>query len=386
MINRQITKQLLEAAKQYPVITITGPRQSGKTTCCRLSFPNLPYSSLETPETRNYAISDPRAYLGQFENGGIIDEIQRVPEITSYLQEIIDNPKFTGLFVLTGSQNFSVRNTINQSLAGRSAAFTLLPFSIGEIKKNTDEIEDKELIYKGFYPRLYDKTIPPHRFYSDYVNTYIERDLRSLSLIKDLSTFQTFLKLCAGRTGELLNLQNLANDCGIAQSTAREWVSLLEASYIIYRLPPFFQNVGKRLIKSPKIYFYDPGLAAYLIDIVDPVQIDTHPLRGALFETMILSELIKIRFNMGRNNNLLFYRDSNGSEVDVVIPQSIGNTIIEIKSAKTITDKFFKELNRFEALVKEPVQKILVYSGDTVRKQSGVQITNLKSLEEHLIF
>jgi predicted AAA+ superfamily ATPase len=386
MINRTLTAQLLEAAAQYPVVTITGPRQSGKTTCCHLSFPDLPYCNLEDPDTRQYALSDPRGFLGQFKNGGIIDEIQRAPDITSYIQGIVDNRKFSGVFVLTGSQNFSVRNTISQSLAGRTALFTLLPFSFIEIKTLVSELSDKELIYNGFYPRLYDKKIHPNRFYADYINTYVERDLRSLSLIKDLSTFQVFLKLCAGRTGQILNLQNLANDCGISQATAREWISLLEASYIIYRLPPFFQNVGKRLIKSPKIYFYDPGLAAFLIDITDPVQIDTHPLKGPLYETMILSELLKIRFNRGMVNNLLFYRDSNGNEVDVVIPHGISNTAIEIKAAKTITSSFFKGLNRFETLLSEPVQKILVHSGEMTRKQSGIQITNLKSLEEHIRF
>lgn len=382
MISRNITAQLLEAAAQYPVITITGPRQSGKTTCCRLSFPGLFYCNLEDPDTRGYALSDPRGFLSQFKNGGIIDEIQRAPKIPSYLQGIVDDPEFSGLFVLTGSQNFSVRNTINQSLAGRTALFTLLPFSYGEVKSLSSEISDCNMIYNGFYPRLFNNNIQPYRFYSDYVGTYIERDLRLLGLIKNLSTFQIFLKLCAGRTGQILNLQNLAGDCGISQATAREWISLLEASYIIYRLPPFFQNIGKRLIKSPKIYFYDSGLAAYLMDITDPAQIDTHPLKGSLFETMILSELLKNRFNSGLTNNLLFYRDSNGNEVDVIIPHAGGNTAIEIKVAKTISASFFKGLNHFDALFSKPVQKIIVYSGDIIRKQSGIQITNIKHLKK----
>ena len=386
MVKRKLTAQLMEAAAEYPVLTITGPRQSGKTTCCRLSFPDLPYSNLEEPDTRQYALSDPRGFLEQFKNGGIIDEIQRAPDLTSYIQGIVDDPKFSGLFVLTGSQNFSVRNTISQSLAGRTAVFTLLPFSAGEIKTLVPEITDTELIFNGFYPRLYDKKIHPRRFYADYVNTYVERDLRLLSMVKDLSTFQIFLKLCAGRTGQILNIENLANDCGISHRTAREWVSLLEASYIVYRLPPFFRNVGKRLIKSPKLYFYDPGLAAFLIDITDPVQINTHPLKGQLYETMILSELLKLRFNQGMNNNLLFYRDSNGNEVDVVIQCGNSTTAIEIKAAKTINRNFFKGLNLFEVLVSEPVQKFLVYSGDIIRKESGIQVTNLKSLEEQIKF
>jgi len=384
MIKRSISDQLLSASKMYPVITLTGPRQSGKTTCCLLTFPNLPYSNLEDPDNREFAISDPRGFLEQFKNGAIIDEIQRAPRLTSYLQGIVDNPQFTGLFVLTGSQNFSVRNTINQSLAGRTAVFTLLPFSYSEIKTLNPNFTDINLIYNGFYPRLYDKKIPPTRFYSDYINTYIERDLRSLSLIKNLSTFQIFLKLCAGRTGQILNIQNIANDTGISQATVREWISLLEASYIIYRLPPFFKNVGKRLIKSPKIYFYDPGLAAFLIDINDPGQIDTHPLKGNLYETMILSELVKNRLNRGIINNLLFYRDSNGNEVDVIIPSGNSYTAIEIKASRTITNSFFKGLNIFESLQQETVKKILIHSGDINRKQSGIQVTNLKSLEEYI--
>lgn len=384
MVKRIITDQLLSAAEKYPVITLTGPRQSGKTTCCRLTFPNLPYSNLEEPDNREFAISDPRGFLEQFKNGGIIDEIQRVPELTSYLQGIVDNPHFSGLFVLTGSQNFSVINTINQSLAGRTAIFTLLPFSYSEVKTLLPNFTDIDLIFNGFYPRLYDKKIDPTRFYSDYVNTYVERDLRSLSLIKDLSTFQVFLKLCAGRTGQILNIQNIANDTGISQATAKEWISLLEASYIIYRLPPFFKNIGKRLIKSPKIYFYDPGLAAFLIDINNPKQIETHPLKGSLYETMILSELIKNRFNQGMINNLLFYRDSNGNEVDVVIPCGNSYTAIEIKASKTITKSFFKGLNNFDSLHQETIKKILIHSGDIIKKQSGVQVTNLKSLEEFI--
>ena len=384
MISRKITPELIKAASQYPVITITGPRQSGKTTCCRLTFPDLPYCNLEDPDTRQFARSDPRGFLEQFPNGGILDEIQRAPDIPSYIQGIVDDSHFSGLFVLTGSQNFSVRNTINQSLAGRTALFVLLPFSLDEVVTLDPSIVSNDLMYHGFYPRLHDKNIEAHRFYADYINTYVERDLRALSLIKDLNTFQVFLKLCAGRTGQLLNLQNLANDCGISKATAREWINLLEASYIIFKLPPFFQNIGKRLIKSSKIYFYDPGLAAFLIDISDPKQIDTHPLKGNLFETMVISELVKFKFNNGRTNNLLFYRDSYGNEVDTVIPHADGFTAIEIKAAKTISNSFFKGLKRFEALQTNPIQKILIFSGDQIRKQSDIQITNLEHLEEHL--
>ena len=383
MIPRLIKGQLLNAAEKYPVVTVTGPRQSGKTTCCRLSFPELPYCSLEDPDNREFAIGDPRGFLSRFHHGGILDEIQRAPDLTSYLQSIVDDPEFSGVFILTGSQNFSISNTVSQSLAGRTALFTLLPFSIGELRSMISEYTDPELIFSGFYPRIFDRKIEPPRFYSDYVGTYVERDLRSLSLVRDLSTFQTFLRLCAGRTGQILNLQHLANDCGITQATARNWISLLEASYILYRLPPFFRNIGKRLIKSPKIYFYDPGLAAFLIGITDPTQIDVHPLKGALFETMILSELVKIKLHQGMTNNLLFYRDSNGNEVDVIIPHGIDITAIEIKAAQTINSAFFRGLSRFETIISEPVEKFLVCSGDLDRKQSGIQIANAKTLETH---
>ena len=382
MIERSLANPARTAASQYPVITITGPRQSGKTTCCRRSFPDLPYVNLEDIDIRQYANSDPRGFLGQYKEGAVIDEIQKAPDLTSYLQGIVDNPGFSGLFVLTGSQNFSLSNSVNQSLAGRTAVFTLLPFSYGELRTHFPDLNASDLMFKGFYPRLYDKNIPPGRFYADYVNTYIERDLRSLKLIKDLSAFQIFLKLCAGRTGQILNLQNLGDDCGISQATAAQWLSLLEASYIVYRLPPFFRNIGKRLIKSPKIYFYDPGLAAFLMDITDPIQIVTHPLKGNLFETLILAELQKIRFNNGLTNNMLFYRDSNRNEVDAVIPQGNTHIAIEIKAAKTITSAFFKGLDRFENSIGTPVRKILVHAGEITRLQSGIQITNLKLLEK----
>ena len=383
MISRHLANQLLSVAKKYPVITITGPRQSGKTTCCRASFPDMPYFNLEDPDIREFASSDPRGFLLQMNAGGIIDEIQRAPELTSYLQGVVDDPAFSGTFVLTGSQNFSIRNAVSQSLAGRTALFTLLPFSVAEIRSITHGYSDSDFIYNGFYPRLYDKKIDPQRFYADYVGTYVERDLRSLSLVRDLSTFQIFLRLCAGRTGQILNLQSLANDCGISQATAREWISLLEASYILYRLPPFYRNIGKRFIKTPKIYFCDVGLAAFLLGISESGQVDNHPLKGQLFETLVLAELLKMRFNNGLINNLLYYRDSNGKEVDVIIPRGLGFTAIEVKSAKTVVRDFFSGLKSFDALVPEQVDKLLVYGGDMDIVQSGIQVTNLRSLQNH---
>jgi uncharacterized protein len=384
MIHRILSERLRESADRYPVLTITGPRQSGKTTCCRDTFPDLPYRNLESPDTREYAIRDPRGFLEEVPDGAVIDEIQRTPDLPSYLQGIVDAPGFRHFYVLTGSQNFSVKNTINQSLAGRTALFQLLPFSYVEIREELHYLSVETVIYNGFYPRVYDRDIPPHEFYADYVHTYLERDLRSLSLVKDLSVFQIFLKLCAGRSGQVLNIQSLANDTGISQATAKEWLSLLEASYIVFRVKPFFQNIGKRLVKRPKLYFYDSGLASYLMDITDPVQIRTHPLRGALYETLVVSELVKHRFNNRFENNLLFYRDSNGNEVDIIIPVGDRYTAVEIKSSHTITGSQLKGLFRFEEAISQPVSKVLVHPGDNTRCQSDVEIIRMEDIERFL--
>lgn len=380
LIERDCAQFVGTLAGSYPVITLTGPRQAGKTTLCRMVFKDLPYANLENPEIRAYASEDANAFLADLPRGAVIDEFQRIPELASYIQVLVDAPGFNGTFVLTGSQNLSVRNTVSQSLAGRTALVELLPFSYNEVRHFIQEERTDELIYRGFYPRIYDRGLEPAQAYADYVGTYVERDLRQLSLIRDLPLFQKFLGLCAGRIGQLLNLESLGNDTGIAQSTAREWLSLLEASYLTFRLPPFFRNISRRLIKSPKLYFYDVGLAAHLIGITEPRQLRTHPLRGMLYENLIVVEVMKYFLNQGRRQRLLFYRDSNGNEVDLVVPRGHEWVPVEIKSAATTSPALFKGIQRFMQAIPEAVEPMLVYDGDDERTQKGVQVLNLEKL------
>ncbi len=379
-VNRLARVVLKKLAGKYPVVTLSGPRQSGKTTLCRMIFGDMPYANLENPETREFARSDANGFLSAFPNGAVIDEFQRVPDLASYIQVRVDEPSFNGVFILTGSQNLTVRNTVSQSLAGRTALLTLLPFSFSEIASSLENRSLDEIVFQGFYPRILDEQLDPTQALADYVGTYVERDLRQLSLVKDLALFQKFLGLCAGRVGQLLNLQGLGNDVGISQPTAREWISLLEASYVAFRLPPFFRNVSKRLIKSPKLYFYDVGLAAYLMGISSADQLASHPLRGMLFENLIVVEIMKFFLNRGGQPDLLFYRDSNLCEVDVVIPQAQHYIPVEIKSAATVTQDFFKGLSGFCAAVPEARNPLLVYTGSDDRTQLGVRIVNLRAL------
>jgi predicted AAA+ superfamily ATPase len=383
-VPRTIRETLVTRAAEYPVVTLTGPRQSGKTTLCRMVFPELPYANLEDPETREFALSDPKGFLSRFPEGAVIDEIQRVGKLTSSIQVLVDNPRFEGTFVLTGSRNLTVRSTVDQSLAGRTALITLLPFSYEELGRRWPGISADEALYTGFYPRIHDRGLNPTQSLADYVSTYVERDLRQLSLIRDLTVFQRFLGLCAGRIGQLLNHESLANDTGVSHATVREWLSLLETSYIAFRLPPFFRNISKRLIKSPKLYFYDVGLAAYLIGIDSPKQLDTHPLRGMLFENMIVAEVLKFLLNRGRRAGLHFYRDSSGNEVDIVIPWGAQLIPVEAKSAKTIHTEFFRGFRRFAAILEEAADGMLVYGGNDVRVQHGVSITSVAGLSETL--
>lgn len=382
MITRTLEPYLKKIAKKYPVINITGPRQSGKTTLCCLAFSNFPYVSLEELDTREFAINDPRGFLKAYPKGAVIDEIQKCPDLTSYIQTIVDNPRFTGKFILTGSQNFSVTNIINQSLAGRTAMLTLLPFSLSELQNVCVEQESDDYMLKGFYPRLYDKDIPAVQFYSDYITTYIERDIRDFLRIKDLIVFQRFLKLCAGRSAQLLNITNLASDAGITQKTASEWLAALEASYIIYRLPPFFKNVGKRLTKSPKLFFYDPGLMAHLLGIKEKSQIIGHPLRGSIFETMVVSDFLKKRINKGLRNNFHFYRDSGKNEVDLIFTKKNSLIPVEIKSGKTINHDYFKNLRYFRKVISEAAQGMLIYDGEENRVQYDTKVVGFSELHK----
>ncbi len=382
LVRRSIQRLAVELSHRYPVVTITGPRQSGKTTLARMAFPRLPYANLEDPEIRSFSSDDPKGFLSRYPKGAVIDEFQNVPALASHIQVMTDDPAFGGRFILTGSRNLAVRHTVSQSLAGRTALLTLLPFSIEELPSAPKTLEG--LIHSGFYPRIHDRRLNPTQALSDYVGTYVERDLRNLSMIRDLSQFQKFLGLCAGRTGQLLNLEGLGNDTGVSHATARDWLSLLEASYVAFRLQPFARNISKRLVKTPKLYFYDVGLAAYLMGISSADQIGTHPLRGALFENLIVMEALKLFLQRGPAPRMSFYRDSNGNEVDLVIEIGGGFVPVEIKSAGTVGTDFLKGLLRFAEAVPESVSPILVYAGKETRAQQGIRIENWRTFAQAL--
>jgi uncharacterized protein len=385
MIVREITECLKQLARKYPVVTITGPRQSGKTTLAKEVFKDKKYINLEMLDTREFATSDPRGFLRKIPDGAILDEIQRAPNLISYIQGIVDEQQKNGMFILIGSQQFEILNSVNQSLAGRTALLKLLPFSISELEKFNAYSNIDELIIKGFYPRIYDQNLDPTQALGDYLETYVERDLRQIVQIKNLSTFQKFVKLCAGRVGQILNLNNLGNDAGVSHTTAREWLTLLHASYVIFLLTPFHANVNKRLIKSPKIYFYDVGLASYLLGIENISHVESHPLRGNLFENLVLMEILKYRYNQGKRNNLTFFRDSIGNEIDIIY--SIGQHLlpIEVKAGETVSTDFFKGFKNIEKIVSTlPFGKIVLYNGEREETRDGIKIITIKELTKTL--
>ncbi len=383
MIIRDIAAKIKSFADQYPVITVTGPRQSGKTTLCKSLFPEYFYSNLESIEEREFATHDPKGYLARFTRGAVIDEIQHVPDLLSYIQVDVDEQPHPGRYILTGSQNFALGNSISQSLAGRTAIARLLPFTMGEINRIKPLQSLDQILYTGSYPRIYDQNLNPTEALSFYLNTYLERDLRTLINIKNLSRFTTFLKLCAGRSGQLLNFSSLGNDCGVSHNTVASWISMLEASYIIKLLQPYYKNLRKRVVKSAKLYFLDVGLAAFLLGIQNVEQISTHPLRGQLFETLVVTELLKNRFNLGQTDNLFFFRDNKGNEVDVIMEYGAHLLPIEIKSGATITSNFFKGLNYFRKLADDQLgheNARLIYGGQEKRRQENIDIYDWKSL------
>ena len=387
LINRDIIPEINEALAKYPILVITGPRQSGKTTLSK-QVSDKPYYNLESPDTRELVKKDPRLFLGSIiEKGAIIDEFQRVPELASYLQEVADNRKQNGIFILTGSNNFLMLENITQSLAGRAAIFRLLPFTFHEIEAYKQGNTTDELLFRGFYPSIYSENRNPTKTYDYYYQTYIERDVRQLINLKDLHLFQRFIRLCAGRVGQLLNYEQLANETGVSAKTIKSWISVLEASYLLFLLPPYFENINKRVLKSHKLYFYDVGLASYLIGIEELSHIKNHPLRGALFENMVVCEYMKHRFNKGMNSNAFYYRDSHQNEVDLVIRSGNNFTLVEIKSAQTYHTSFTKSIDNLEnQLSTHQVKKMVIYDGEREWKNGNSLILNYKNFISEIQF
>jgi len=376
VIKRQLQKKCIEYSKQYPVVTITGPRQSGKTTLAKMCFPKKPYVNLEEPDKRNLAIEDPRSFLSSYPDGAILDEIQRTPDLPSYIQSIVDSSEIKGLFILTGSQQLEISHSISQSLAGRTALIKLLPFNLAELESAGKLPLLDNLLLQGFYPRIYKERLDARAFYMNYFETYVQRDLRQLSQIDNLHLFDKFVRVLASRVGQLLNYNSMANDIGVSQPTIRKWISLLEASYIAFLLPPFFRNIGKRLIKTPKVYFYDVGLATYLLGIENTRQLKSHPLRGNIFENLVIMEFLKNRFNQSKTSNLFFYRDRTGNEIDLVIQEAASLIPVEIKSAKTLNVDFCRGIKSFKKLLEPEINKsFIIYNGE--EKHTHQKITFL---------
>ena len=376
MIKRKIQQELAKLAQEYKVVTITGPRQSGKTTLTRMQFPDYTYVNLEEPETRQLAERDAKEFLKRYSVPIIIDEIQRLPMLLSYIQVECDKSNIKGQYILTGSHQPALKAEISQSLAGRTAILQLLPLSIKELTEAGIQLDRDEYLFKGFMPQLYEENIDITRFYRNYYMTYVERDARQLVNIRNFSSFEVFIKLLAGRVGQLVNLNSLAGDVGVSSSTLGEWLSILEASYIVFRLPPYFENFGKRLIKTPKLYFTEVGLVAYLLDLENPGMVTRDPLMGNLFENMVIVEALKARYNAGKDAGLYFFRDSNGLEIDLL--QSANRKLypMEIKAARTYNSDFAVNIKKFERLNDKTAGGSVIYSGDNVQKIGNIQLLN----------
>ena len=376
MIDRDIEPRLKSLARQFPAVVLTGPRQSGKSTVCQKVFADMPYATLESPDVRAFALEDPRGFLKQFPKGAILDEIQNVPQLASYLQEIIDREPAPGRWILTGSHNLSVMESTSQSLAGRSAVVHLLPLSRHEVTGFASHPKTlNETLLTGGYPRILDRKLKPADWLASYVATYLERDVRSISNVGDLVAFQRFVQLSAGRVAQLLNFSSLASDCGVSQPTAKAWSSVLEASFIAFRLPSYHGNFSKRLIKMPKLHFYDTGLACWLLGIRDAAQLDVHPLRGAIFECWAVSEIIKQRFNQGEANGVYFFRDKAGLEGDALVQGRKTLKIVEVKAGQTVASDWAassKKIAELFAKTKQGVSSVVVYGGTEKQERNGV--------------
>ncbi len=379
MFKREIEPELEDLIKKYPVVTVIGPRQSGKTTLVQHAFPKMPYANLEALDVRQLAETDPRSFLEQYPNGAILDEIQRVPSLLSYIQTIVDQKDRKGMFILTGSHQLELHQAITQSLAGRTALLTLLPMSLDELLKEGFDLPLDALLLKGGYPRIFKDDLDPTKAYRNYFQTYVERDLRQLINVKDLMQFERFVRICAGRIGTELDLTGIGNEVGISSNTVKEWISILEASFIIFRLQPYFENFGKRIVKSPKLYFIDVGFATYLLGIENQVQVSRDPLRGHLVENFILLELMKWRFNHGLDPQLYYYRDVQKNEIDAIFKSGNHLIPIEIKSSKTYNTDFLKGIQFFQNIAKGRAPKgYLIYAGEQEQQIHSIELLNYK--------
>ncbi len=381
MIKRHIEPEFLQLLGEYPIVTILGPRQAGKTTLARQLLPDYAYVNLEHPETRAFAQDDPKAFLAQYSGKVIFDEIQRLPELLSYLQVAVDNQRENGRYVLTGSHQLALREAIAQSLAGRTAILHLLPFSIAELVDNDlGFVKAEDYLYQGFLPRIYDQQQRPSTAYANYYQTYVERDVRQLINLKDVAQFQKFMKLVAGRVGQLMDYSSLAGDVGVSATTIKHWLSILEASFILYKLPPYFENFGKSVIKTPKYYFIDTGLLCFLLGIENPQQVARDPLIGQLFENLVIIDVLKNIYNKGKLDNLYFFRDSNGLEADLLLQQGRQLMPIEIKSSSTYKPELLKGLKRILELSPQMANAHLIYSGDAMQFSNGINAIRFDEL------
>ena len=391
MIPRTLEYKLRELADYYPAVVVTGPRQSGKTTLCQMSFPNKAYVSMEELDTRDFALSDPRGFLAEYADGAIIDEIQHAPQLLNYLQSDLDALPEPGRFILTGSQHFGLSQSISQTLAGRCGILVLLPPSLEELRAFPTVPDDLfSVLWQGAYPRIYDRDIPAHQWLADYTATYVERDVRQVINVGDLQAFSGFLKLCAGRTAQEINLSALGSDAGLSHNTVRAWLSVLETSYIIHRLPAWHANIRKQVVKAPKLHFLDSGLACYLLGIREPGQLRLHPQRGAIFESWVISEIYKTSVHSGVQPNLFHYRETRGLEIDLLIERGEGLAAVEIKSGATTTADFFKNLDRFpdrlkDAGKKRGIRSYVVYGGDDSQQRTFAQVLSWRHAQRLIV-